>query len=47
MYDRDLTYGVIATFEEVLEMSGMVLLLYGLMDHAESHAPQNQIDIVA
>ncbi|MBI4204237.1 MAG: hypothetical protein HY527_04355 [Betaproteobacteria bacterium] len=46
-YQRDLTYGVIATLEEVLEMAGMVLFLYGLMDHAEHHAAQNQIHIVA
>jgi hypothetical protein len=46
-YQRDLTYGVLATFEEVLEMTGMVVLLYGLMDHAERHASRTRIHIVA
>ena len=43
---RDLDYGVIATLEELLEMAGMVLFLYALMDYAERYAPRNQIHII-
>jgi len=44
-YGQDLVYGVLATLEEVLEMSGMVLFLYSLMDHLERHAPESRIRV--
>ena len=45
-YGQDLAYGVLSTVEEVLEMSGIVVFLYGLMDHLEHHAPESSIRIV-
>ena len=45
-HGQDLAYGVLATVEEVLEMSGIVVFLYGLMDHLERHAPESSIRIV-
>lgn len=45
-HGHDLAYGVISTVEEVLEMSGIVLFLYGLMDHLERYAPESRIRIV-
>ena len=42
-YGYDFMYGALATFEEVLEMSGMVLFLYGLMDHLERYAPDSAV----
>lgn len=44
---QDLTYGVLASLEEVLEMAGIVVFLYGLMDHLERHAPASRIRVVA
>lgn len=44
-YGQDLVYGVLATLEEILEMSGMVLFLYGLMDHLEHYAPESRIRV--
>lgn len=32
---RDITYGIIATVEEIFEMGGIVLFLYALLDHLE------------
>lgn len=42
----DLAYGAIASVEEVLEMTGIVVLLYGLMDHLERHCPQTHVRVV-
>lgn len=42
---QDLGYGVLSTIEEVLEMSGIVVFLYGLMDHLERCAPESRIRI--
>ena len=36
----DLTYGIIATVEEVLEMGGIVIFVYALLDYLENHAAQ-------
>jgi hypothetical protein len=43
---QDLTYGVIASVEEVLEMAGIVVMLYALVDHIERHAPQTLLRVV-
>lgn len=45
-YGHNLTYGVLATLEEVGEMSGIVVFLYGLMDHLERTAPESHIRFV-
>ncbi|HET9404228.1 MAG TPA: hypothetical protein VFO57_06590 [Burkholderiales bacterium] len=45
-HGQDLAYGVLSTIEEVLEMSGIVMFLYGLMDHLERCAPESRIRIV-
>jgi hypothetical protein len=34
---RDLGYGIIATIEEVLEMGGIVVFVYALLDYLEAH----------
>ncbi len=34
-YGLDLTYGIIATVEEMFEMTGIVIFSYALMDHIE------------
>ena len=34
-YGAALTYGIIATIEEVFEMSGIVIFIYALLDHLE------------
>ena len=44
---HDLGYGVLATLEEVGEMSGIVIFIYALMDHLERLAPESRIRIVA
>ena len=46
-HGRDLAYGVIATLEEVGEMSGIVIFIYALMDHLERLAPESRIRFVA
>ena len=46
-YGHDLGYGVLATLEEVGEMSGIVIFIYALMDHLERLAPDSRIRIVA
>jgi len=45
-HGQDLAYGVLSTIEEVLEMSGIVVFLYGLMDHLEHHASESSIRVV-
>lgn len=42
----DLAYGVLASVEEVLEMAGIVVMLYALLDHLERHAPQTLLHVV-
>jgi hypothetical protein len=42
----DLGYGVLASVEEVLEMSGIVVMLYALLDHLERQAPQTLFRVV-
>jgi hypothetical protein len=42
----DLAYGALASVEEVLEMAGIVVMLYALMDHLERHAPQTLLRVV-
>jgi hypothetical protein len=42
----DLAYGVLASVEEVLEMAGIVVMLYAIMDHLERHAPQTLLRVV-
>jgi hypothetical protein len=42
-HGQNLTYGVMATFEEVLEMSGVITLLYALMDYLARHAPHQHV----
>lgn len=46
MYDtRDaLTYGILTTIEEILEISGVILFIYGLMDYIRSWGTIIQID---
>lgn len=46
-HGENLAYGALATTEEVLEMSGIAVFLYGLMDHLERHAPESRIVVVA
>lgn len=36
-HGRDLTYGIIASIEEVFEMSGIVIFVYGLLDYLEKY----------
>ena len=45
-YGRNLIYGLLATLEEVLEMAGILLFLYALMDHMERCAPESRIRVV-
>jgi len=45
-HGQDLAYGVLATIEEVMEMSGIVVFIYGLMDHLERYAPETRIRII-
>ncbi|MDH3421968.1 MAG: hypothetical protein OEN00_03190, partial [Gemmatimonadota bacterium] len=35
--DDDLTYGIIATVEEILEMGGIVVFVYALLDYFGTH----------
>jgi len=37
---RDLTYGIIATIEEIFEMGGIVVFVYALLDHLERTVSQ-------
>lgn len=46
VHGDDLAYGVLASVEEVLEMAGIVVMLYALMDHLERHAPQTLVRVV-
>jgi hypothetical protein len=46
-YGHDLGYGVLATLEEVGEMSGIVIFIYALMDHLQRLAPESRIRFVA
>ena len=34
-YGKTLTYGIIASIEEVFEMTGIVIFIYALLDHLE------------
>ncbi len=36
-HGKNLTYGIIATFEEVFEMGGIVIFIYVLLDYLENH----------
>lgn len=42
----DLAYGALASVEEVLEMTGMVVMLYAIMDYLERHEPQTLLSVV-
>ena len=42
----DLVYGALSTIEEILEMTGIVVFLYGLMDHIERNCPESRIRVV-
>ena len=42
-YGPDLTYGITATVEEVLEMSGILVFIYGLLDYLETYVQGMQI----
>jgi hypothetical protein len=46
IHGNDLAYGVLASAEEVLEMAGIVVMLFALMDHLERHAPQTLLRVV-
>jgi len=46
-HGTDLAYGALASVEEMLEMAGIVVMLYALMDHLERHAPQALFRVVA
>lgn len=45
-HGQDLAYGTLSSVEEVLEMSGIVVFIYGLMDHLQHHAPESSIRVV-
>jgi len=42
-YGGNLTYGIIATVEEILEMSGILIFIYALLDYLETHVRNMQI----
>lgn len=43
----DLAYGALATIEEVLEMTGILVLLYVLLDHVERYAARTLLHVTA
>ncbi len=43
---KDLTYGMIATVEEGLEMTGLVVFLWALLDHLADNHPEIRLQIV-
>lgn len=44
-HGHGLAYGVISTIEEILEMTGIVVFLYALLDYLERHAPVSSIRV--
>ena len=36
-YGKTLTYGIIGSFEELLEMSGILVMIYALLDYLSVH----------
>jgi len=42
-YGADLTYGIMATVEEILEMSGILVFIYALIDYLETYVKDIQI----
>lgn len=37
LYGENLTYGIMATVEEILEMSGILVFIYALLDYLETY----------
>ena len=42
-YGSNLTYGIMATVEEILEMSGILVFIYALLDYLERYVQEMQI----
>jgi len=42
-YGENLTYGIMATVEEILEMSGILVFIYALLDNLETYVQDMQI----
>ncbi len=42
-YGSNLTYGIMATVEEILEMSGILIFIYALLDYLETYVKDMQI----
>lgn len=42
-YGKTVSYGIIATIEEVFEMFGIVIFVYALLDYLEAHAVSLEI----
>ncbi len=46
-YGPSLSYGIVATIEEVLEMLGIIVFIYALLDYLETHVESMLIRFVS